>query len=268
MVTPTDTHAHVVAQGQPVAGTPSLVFVHGSFATPSTWKKLMALLAPTQHSVALRLPGHGGMPDPDEGGQPSVDTELQWLAQVVAAHTSGPIHLVGHSFGGVVALAQALKGNLPLAELTLFEPVATWVLDVVGDAPMQAEVATFLRRYRQDAAAHLPDVCGQVIDFWGGANDFAALPPHIRALMATMVPANLRHWDLCTQALHTADALRALAVPTRLVCGTRSNAVAHAIVDHLHRLLPRNRTWAIEGASHGLVASHAEACHAVLHSPV
>ncbi len=283
-----DIQAHVVEQG---SGEP-VVFLHGSYATPSTWKKLMERMASTHHCIAIRLPGHGGLPDPDDFEAPTIETELAVLQAVVRARTDRPIHLVGHSYGGVVALAQALKsvkrqggdqknragqddqddpndqGALPLAELTLFEPVATWVLDAVGDAPMQARVQAFLNRYRRDAAQGVPDVCGQVIDFWGGANDFAALPPHIRSTMATMVGNNLRHWDICTRALHTEDDLRRLSVPTRLVCGTRSNEVAHAIVDHLHRLLPRNRRWEIEGASHGLVTSHADACWEVLQAAV
>ncbi len=245
------------------AGEP-IVFVHGSYATPSAWKKLMESLAPTHHCIAVRLPGHGGMPDPQDFEAPSIDTELAILEEAVRQLTDRPIHLVGHSYGGVVALAQALKGNLPLAELTLFEPVATWVLDAVQDQPMQAEVQTFLRRYRQDAAQGVPDACGQVIDFWGGANDFAALPPHIQTLMATMVNNNLRHWDICTRQPQTEADLRQLTVPTRLVCGTRSNQVAHAIVNHLHRLLPNSRVWEIEGASHGMVTSHAEECLGVL----
>ena len=157
-----DTSSLFVEQG---AGDP-IVFVHGSYATPSTWKKLMERLAPTHHCIAIRLPGHGGLPDPRDFDAPTIETELAVLEAVVRARTDRPIHLVGHSYGGVVALAQALKGNLPLAELTLFEPVATWVLDAVGDAPMQAQVHTFLKRYRHDAAQGVPDACGQVIDFW------------------------------------------------------------------------------------------------------
>ncbi|RZI82439.1 MAG: alpha/beta fold hydrolase [Rubrivivax sp.] len=256
-----DIRSHVVEQG---AGEP-MVFVHGSFATPSTWKKLIERLAPTHQCIALRLPGHGGMPDPQDFEAPSIDTELDWLAAVARQLVGDrPIHLVGHSYGGVVALAQALKGNLPLASLTLFEPVATWVLDAVNDQATQAQVQAFLQGYRRDAALGLPDVCGQVIDFWGGADNFAALPPHIRAVMVGMVPNNLRHWDICTRAQHTAADLACLNVPTRLVCGTQSNQVAHAIVNHLHRLLPHSRRWEIEGASHGLVTSHADACASVL----
>ena len=255
-----DIRPHVIEQG---TGDP-LVFVHGSYATPSTWKKLIERLAPTHHCIAVRLPGHGGMPDPEDFDAPTIETELALLEAVVRQLTDRPIHLIGHSYGGVVALAQALKGNLPLKELTLFEPVATWVLDVVDDQPMLARLQAFLNRYRHDAALGLPDVCGQVIDFWGGANDFAALPPHIQAAMGTMVGNNLRHWDICTRALYTTADLSRMSVPTRLVSGTRSNKVAHAIVDHLHGLLPHSRRWVIEGASHGMVTSHADACLAAL----
>ncbi|WP_374255528.1 alpha/beta fold hydrolase [Aquabacterium sp.] len=260
-----DIRPYVVEQG---CGSP-IVFVHGSFATTSTWKKMMERLAATHRCIAIKLPGHGGMPDPDDFDAPTLAPELN-LIEAVARELVGhePIHLVGHSYGGVVALAQALRGNLPLSELTLFEPVATWVLDVVNDTPMQAEVDAFVRRYRHDAAVGVPDVCGQVIDFWGGANDFANLPSHIQTLMGTMVKNNLRHWDTCTAPQHTEADLRALQVPTRLVCGTRSNQVAHAILNHLHRLVPHNRMWEIEGASHGLVASHADACLEALQSPV
>ncbi len=259
-----DISPYVLAQG---AGEP-LVFVHGSYATTSTWKKLIERLAPTHQCIALRLPGHGGMPDPDDFNMPTMETELGLLAEAVRQFTDRPIHLIGHSYGGVVALAQALKGNLPLAQLTLFEPVATWVLQAVGDQAMQAQVDAFLGRYRHDAALGLPDVCGQVIDFWGGANDFAQLPPHIRAAMAPMVRNNLRHWDVCTHSPYAAADLAGLDVPTRLVCGTRSNQVAHAIVAHLHSLLPHSRCWEIEGASHGLVTSHPDECLAILQSPV
>ncbi|NRA82666.1 MAG: hypothetical protein HRU22_02435 [Gammaproteobacteria bacterium] len=62
----------------------------------------------------------------------------------------------------------ALKGNLNIAQLTLFEPVAAWVLDRVNDRSMIDVVNTFLTRYRRDASNELPDVCGLVIDLLGG----------------------------------------------------------------------------------------------------
>lgn len=255
-----DIGQHVVQQG---SGEP-IVLVHGSYATTSTWKKMLERLSQTHHCIAIKLPGHGGMPDPTDFASPSIETELAVIEAAVRQFTDRPIHLVGHSYGGVVALAQALKGALPVSRLTLFEPVATWVLNVVEDEAMQAEVAAFLGRYRRDAAAGQAHVCGQVIDFWGGGEHFAALPPHIQDAMGTMVANNLRHWDICTVAQHSRADLAALDIPTHLVCGTRSNAVARAIVDHLHAELPNSQRTDIEGASHALVTSHPEACLAAL----
>lgn len=255
-----DIGQQVVQQG---SGEP-VVFIHGSYATPSTWKKMVERLSATHHCLAIKLPGHGGAPDPVDFASPSIESELAVVEAVVRRFTDGPIHLVGHSYGGVVALAQALKGSLPVSRLTLFEPVATWVLDAVGDEAMQATVHAFLSRYRRDASAGLPHVCGQVIDFWGGGDHFAALPPHIQDAMEAMVANNLRHWDVCTQARHTRADLASLGLPTHLICGTRSNAVARAIVDHLHAVLPRSQRTDIEGASHALVTSHPDACLAAL----
>ena len=64
------------------------------------------------------------------------------------------------------------------------------------------------------------------------------LPEHTELLYARALLAE--RLDRLDQ---TEADLRRLSVPTRLVCGTRSNDVAHAIVDHLHRLLPQSRCW-------------------------
>ena len=244
--------------GEPV------VFVHGSYATTSTWKKMMAALAPTRHCIAIQLPGHCGTPDPDDFAQPTIETELALIERVVAQLTDQPIHLVGHSYGGVVALALALKGSVPIRELTLFEPVATWVLNAVGDAAMQAHVDAFLERYRHDAAAQVPDAWSQVIAFWGGAADVDKWPAHVRVGMAELMTNNLRHWDVCTRSTHTQSDLQGLSVPTRIAHGSASNPVACAIAAHLHAQLPHSSLQVIEGASHTLVTSHPDECLAVL----
>lgn len=249
------------------SGSP-IVFVHGSYATTSTWKKLIEPLSKRHLCIAIKLPGHGGTPDPQDFAAPSVETELSLIEGIVRELTDEPIHLVGHSYGGVVALAQALKGSLPIRELTLFEPVATWVLSLMQDSYMQNLVSEFLQRYRPAAQANDPLACGQVIDFWSGEPVFAKLPQGVRDMMAPLTRNNLRHWDICQQVQHTQADLQALDIPTRLVCGTESNMVAHAIADHLASLLPQNNRYDIEDASHGMVTSHAEDCLFVLQDPI
>lgn len=246
------------------SGSP-FVFIHGSYATSSTWKKMIQQLSEDHRCISIKLPGHGGAPEADDFAAPTVETELTIVQQVVESLTdeavlNEPIHLVGHSFGGVVALAQALKGNLNLSQVTLFEPVSTWVLDRVGDQEMSDRVQVFLDKYTQDIANNKPDVYGQVIDFWGQEGAFASLPDFIKQGMAPLLKNNIRHWDLCANIDRGLSDLQNCAVPIRLVYGDQSNPVARAICEHLETHIPNSKKYRIEGASHFLVTSHAEEC--------
>lgn len=240
-----------------------IVFIHGSYATTSTWKKIVQQLANNHHCISIKLPGHCGMPDPNDFMAPSIDTELKIIESVIAEifeHKAPPIHLIGHSFGGVVALALALKGSVKIDELTLFEPVSTWVFDSVDDHAMTQQVNTFIQDYRHGISKGEPYVCGQVIDFWGGEGSFEPLPDFIKDGMVPLTANNNRHWTLCENTHNDRNALNTLTIPTRLVSGSASNAVAHAIVQHLSHELPNNKRYTIAGASHFLVTSHASEC--------
>lgn len=245
-----------------------IVFVHGSFATASTWKNMVNALAATHHCISIKLPGHGGVPEPEDFEDPTIETELNIIEQAVSGCTKEPIHLVGHSYGGVVALGLALKGSVAIDQMTLFEPVAAWVLDVMQDAERSAIVQGFLSQYRQAVSEKQLYACAQVIDFWGGSGSFATLPDFIKEAMSLLEDNNIRHWDICTAIDNTLPELQALAVPTRLVCGSESNAVAHAVSDYLVSEIPVSQKHVINGASHFLVTSHVEACLSVLREPL
>lgn len=61
-------------------------------------------------------PGHGLSPHPGRPDDPEADGE--WLAELLGDGA----HLVGHSFGGLVALAAAAKRSEAVHSLTLIEP--------------------------------------------------------------------------------------------------------------------------------------------------
>jgi len=241
------------------SGSP-IVFIHGSFASTSTWKKMIELLADNHHCISIKLPGHCGTDDPKNFYDPTLEQELAIIEQVVNKLTGEPIHLVGHSFGGVIALAQALKGNLKIAKMTLFEPVACWILRSVGDQKMNTRLQKFLTNYRKDTMNNQPYVAGQVIDFWAGAGAFSSLPDFIKGNMAPLVPNNIRHWDIDAATCTSLSDLHKCVIPTHFVCGDKSNCVARAICNHLSKQMPNCHTTVIEGASHFLVTSHAKKC--------
>lgn len=241
-----------------------IVFIHGSYATTSTWKKMIGQLSENNRCISIKLPGHGGAPDLVNCSDPVIETELGILAQVVNLLTAEPIHLVGHSVGGAIALAQALKGNLNLGQVTLFEPTATWVLERAGDQMMSARVEDFLTQFRQDVSTQKPYACAQVIDFWGGKGAFKALPDFIKANMELLTQNNIRHWDITSVSHSQLTDLKHCTVPMRLVYGNQSNPVARSICEHLSRYIPNSKQYEIEGASHFLVTSHPHECVQVM----
>lgn len=77
------------------------VLVHGSFHGAWCWERLVPLLEAGGHSVlAPNLPASGGDPAPPENAD--LDSYATRIAGVIDA-LAGPVVLVGHSMGGIVA---------------------------------------------------------------------------------------------------------------------------------------------------------------------
>jgi pimeloyl-ACP methyl ester carboxylesterase len=96
---------------------PSLVIVHGGTGDRSRWKPLFPLFAPRFTVCAMDRRGHGASGD-------SPDYSLQKEAEDVAAvvnSRSGPVFLMGHSFGAVCALEAAFLTD-KISKLVLYEP--------------------------------------------------------------------------------------------------------------------------------------------------
>ena len=99
-----------VAQAQDTART--FILVHGAFQDASGWDAtLTALEAAGQTAVAVNLPGRGE--DTTPVAELTLNTYRDAVIEVVNAQ-SGPVVLVGHSFGGMVisAVAEAVPQQI------------------------------------------------------------------------------------------------------------------------------------------------------------
>ena len=104
----------------------------------------------------------------------------------------GSFHLVGHSYGGAIALKAALRFPTKLKSLVLYEPVLFSVL--LTDAP-QSVAAREIMAVRDDTAHLAPEgVAERFIDYWMGAGTWAAMPESRRATLAGAVRAMKPEW--------------------------------------------------------------------------
>jgi pimeloyl-ACP methyl ester carboxylesterase len=108
------------------------VLVHGGFrSSASAWTEQDPLAAAFE-LVAVDRAGHGGSPA-DAANGPDAQ------ADDVAAALAGGAHLVGHSYGGVIAMRAAARHPDAVRSLCLLEPPAFAL--VRGHADVEAFVA-------------------------------------------------------------------------------------------------------------------------------
>jgi pimeloyl-ACP methyl ester carboxylesterase len=91
---------------------PPLVLVHGATADHTTWRTSGPLLAARHTLHAIDRRGRGASGDGAAGQTYAIEREFDDLAAVVdaiAADTDSPVDVVGHSYGGRIALGAALR---------------------------------------------------------------------------------------------------------------------------------------------------------------
>jgi pimeloyl-ACP methyl ester carboxylesterase len=232
------------------------VLIPCSASSARQWKPLAEQLAGF-HTVPLDLWGHGNQ-GRWHGARP-----LSLAEEAAAIHAAcpdgAPFHLVGHSYGGGVALNFALSHPGRLHSLTLIEPSAFHILKRVEgtDAHLLDEIRAVAEVVNHGV------ICGDYasgmqtfIDYWGGAGSWECLPDDRKAQFAQLAVHVAHHfWGLIEENTPLA-AYAAIDVPTLVVCGTRSPAPSRAITRLLAETLPRARHRTIRNAGHMSPITH------------
>ena len=114
----TSLHFVIVGTGRPV------VLIHGNPGSCEDWVKLYAPLAAHFCVFAFDRPGHGHSDRPDHNSKVDVEVQARLLnAALERLHVERPI-LVGHSWGGALALIYALTYPDSVSGLVLLAPAA------------------------------------------------------------------------------------------------------------------------------------------------
>jgi pimeloyl-ACP methyl ester carboxylesterase len=242
---------------------PSIVFAPGSCSTGAAWRPIISHCEAQFRCIATSLPGYGGTAERRSAADPSI-APVATALEVVIRRAGSPVHLVGHSFGGLAALAVALRGYVPLLSLTIVEAPAAQLLNAVGEHAHYRAFRAMTDAYFSAFAASEAGAIASMIDFYGGAGTFAGWPPRVRAYAIETTAVNILDWASAYSYQLSPAMLASLDLPVLVLRGSASHSAVKRANELISECLKDCRLATIEGAAHFLISTHAGAVAGLL----
>jgi len=181
-------HVQRIASSAPTPR-PTVVFIHGLVMDNlSSWYFAAATaMAKIADVICYDLRGHGRSERP-QGGYTVADHVADLAAVLDALHVDGPVHLVGNSFGGLVALKFAAKHRTRAAGVVLVDAhlgqdgfadgmVATLRLQgTARDRRIAESFASWLGRHQERKRTRLAEAATALIDGTTLVDDLGRTP--------------------------------------------------------------------------------------------
>lgn len=215
------------------AGTP-IVLLHASGSSSRQWKSLVEQIG--TNAYAIDLYDHG-----KRIGQPLLPFTLSAEAAPIERLLAnlGGACLIGHSFGGAVAINIARHRPDLVTALVVYEPALLMLLQ--HDAGSKAEwnrlvtnVTDIIRNVMQ---GRLEAAAERFITMWSGKDAWNSMQSEQQQAFAAHMPAIKRHfYALYNESLAPAD-FASLPMPRLLLHGERTLPMASRIVELLHAAL-------------------------------
>lgn len=234
---------------------PALLLLPGSFGTGSGWKAVTDQLTRRHRIVTTSLLGYGATAERRSLGNTTMHQQTELIDRILE-RIGEPAHVVGHSFGGLAALAHTIEGAIKPASLMLVEANPAGILKTWGEAELYAMFGTMTRDYFAEFEAGRLDAAHHVIDFYGGEGTFAAFPSKVRDYVIKTTPANIRDWSSGTPFEPPLAVYQKIATRTLVVRGGNGHPAMMRIAEILAEVIPNSRLETVAGGSHFLPATN------------
>jgi pimeloyl-ACP methyl ester carboxylesterase len=239
----------------------TVVLVHGLGGAASNWIELAPSLARETRVIAPELPGHGG--SSPLAAAPNLNPFADRVAGVLERESVTAATMVGHSFGGSVALRLAMRhprlvGSVVLAGaagISSRRRTAVYGLRITALVKPGRRIAPYRRRI-----ARSPFLRALVFGGWGAADAVALSPRAAEGFLAG--PARTSDTLGAVRALLLEDPrseLHGVACPCLVLWGARDTQVGVADAFEYARRL-RAPLRVVAGCGHLLIGERPEAC--------
>ena len=228
-----------------------VVALHSGGMSGRQWRKLADRLDASHRVVMPDFLGSGDNPPWPKDAPFDFHADIAEVAEILAT-LPAPFHLVGHSYGGLIAVTLARKSPESVRSLSVFDPVAFGVLydppDEVGLSDLERSARNEV--FFDDARGGGPEWFEAFVDYWNGPGAWKAMPApaqagflkvgrkvygEVRSLLGDRTPAS---------------AYASIRAPALLLTGERSPPAAGRVVARLASALPSSTVLTVSGAGH------------------
>ena len=247
-------------RGEPV------VLLHSSGSSAAQWRALVERLSCNFRVLAPDLYGYGATGAWPMRAPFSLEDEARIVHELLEC-CGGSAHLVGHSYGGAVALHVAREHPDRARSLAVIEPVSFHLLRDGDEADYAALAEIACIAGAVERALDRGDYeCGFgcFVDYWSGAGAWAAIPAAKRSAIAARLPKVALDFRATIHHHARPRDLRRLAVPALVIQGGLSPRPTHRICARLAEALPRVQVATVRDAGHMCPLTHREETNALL----
>lgn len=206
---------------------PIVVCVHGSASTGGQWRSFRQALRGRCRVFTPDLIGYGSRrfrPDGNYSLQSEVDTIVEQTGDLTE-----PFHLIGHSFGGAVAICFAQRYPERVKSLILYEPTNFAMLFAEGtDSEASLEISRVSAAFADGARTAFSRwrAARRFINYWSGDKAWSKLRFSQRSWIASKTPKVAAEFNAVVDAANGIADVRDLAMPVRILCGTQTTLAA------------------------------------------
>lgn len=250
----------------PAADAELVIALHCSGGNVAQWRNLAQVLG---NGFELCTPEHYGT---GPGRSWPADKMLHMADEArdsldVIDRATGKVHLVGHSYGGALALHIGLARPEKISTITMYEPCVFHLLPKLGCvaaaemSEISALAAAILQHTRE--GNHGRAMCC-FVDYWNGKGAWQGMKPEHKEKLMQWAPNAVNAFDALFSEESALSDYQSLKVPVQLIQGGLSPDPVRMLTSSLYRLLPDCRIDRLSEAGHMGPITHADAVNRLI----